>query len=615
MSTRVAADVLDRTLPGRLAAHARTRGDRVAIREKTLGVWREQTWGHYYDQVRATARAMWELGVRPGDHVAILSDNRSEWLYADLGAQSIGARSVGIYQTNPPPDVAYILQDSGSVLLFCEDQEQLDKALEIAAETPRVARIVVFDPRGTRGTDDPRLLRWSEMLARGFELLEDEPDWLDAHLEALDPAAPSMVVYTSGTTGQPKGAMLSSRNVAELSSAFAAQMGLGEDDTILSYLPLCHVAEKVLTIFFPMATGAIVHFGESIETVQADLREVSPTVFLGVPRIWEKVASSVTVKMKNSSWLKRSLYDYFTARGQAIGARRLAGTLRVWDRLVWKVGDLTVFRPLQERLGLRDCALPISGAAPISPDLIRWYHGIGIPIYEGYGLTECGGASHFNAPGSIVIGSVGKVLPTLEHRIDDTGEILVRGPSVFCGYLNQPAATAEMVDPEGWLHTGDVGAVDDAGFLRITGRKKEIIITSGGKNLSPEKIENAVKTSPFVKEAVAIGDARKFVAALIQIEYDTVGDWATRRNLPYTSFSDLAAKPEVVALIAAEVDRANELLARVEQVRAFRLLPKELSQDDGELTATQKVRRRPVQAAFEELIESMYRRPAKEASA
>jgi long-chain acyl-CoA synthetase len=615
MSSKLPAEVLDRTLPGRLAKHARERGGRVAIREKNLGVWHEQTWRAYYDHVRATARMLWELGVRPGDHVGILSDNRSEWLYADLGAQSIGARAVGIYQTNPPSDVAYILNDSRAVILFCEDQEQVDKAVEIAGDTPSVKHVVVFDPRGTRTIDDPRLIRWAELLGRGFELLEGDPDWLDQHLEALDPAAPSMVVYTSGTTGPPKGAMLSSANVVGLSSAFADQMGLDENDTVLSYLPLCHVAEKVLTFFFPMATGAIVHFGESIDTVQTDLREVSPTVFLGVPRIWEKTHSSVTVKMQNSSWLKRTLYRYFTGKGQEIGRKRLAGSVGLWDRVVWKTGDLLVFRPLQERLGLRNCVLPISGAAPISADLLRWFHGVGIPIYEGYGQTECGGASHFNAPGNIEIGSVGTILPTLEHKVDDTGEVLVRGPSVFCGYLNRPDATAETIDDDGWLHTGDVGEIDDRGFLRITGRKKEIIITSGGKNLSPEKIENALKTSPYVKEAIAIGDGRKFISALIQIEYDTVGNWATRQKIPYTSFPDLASRPDVVKLISGEVDKANELLARVEQVRAFRLLPKELNQDDGELTATQKVRRKACHEAFSDLIESIYRRPGKEASA
>jgi long-chain acyl-CoA synthetase len=319
--------------------------------------------------------------------------------------------------------------------------------------------------------------------------------------------------------------------------------------------------------------------------------------------------AAVTVKMRDSSRLKRALYAFFVSRGPELARRRRDGERRWSDPIVRALGALLVFNPLRERLGLRRCWLPISGAAPISADLIAWYHGIGIPVCEGYGQTEGSGVSHINMPGANRIGTVGTPAAGIECRIADDGEILIRGPSVFCGYLGRPEATAETVDEGGWLHTGDIGEQVD-GYLTITGRKKEIIITSGGKNLSPEKIENALKTSPFVKEAIAIGDQRKFISALIQIEYDNVADWATRRGLEHTSFADLAAKPEVVALIDKEVRRANDLLARVEQVRKFKLLDKELHQDDGELTATQKIRRRFVTEKLAGLIESIYRSPA-----
>jgi long-chain acyl-CoA synthetase len=585
---------LDRTLPGLLAQHARTRGDRVALREKRLGVWHEVTWRGYYEHVHAVACRLRELGVGPGDHIAILSDNRTEWLYADLGAQALGARSVGIYQTNPAADVAYILQDSGSVVLFCEDQEQVDKAVAVKAETPSVRHVVVFEPRGTTDLGDARLMTWDDFLDRGKGIAKSDPDF-EQRLAALDEAAPSMVIYTSGTTGQPKGALISSRNVLEVSASFNKQMGFSEDDTVLSYLPLCHVAEKILSMFLPLTTGATVHFGEAMETVQADLREVSPSIFLGVPRIWEKMNASVAVKMQDSSWLKRKLYDYFTRPGAAT-----SGPMRL-------LGNLLVYKPLQERLGLRKCKWALTGAAPISADLIRWYHRIGVRVLEGYGMTESAGISHINMPGKDRIGTVGVSVPGLEHKLADDGEVLVRGPNVFCGYLNKPEATAQTIDPDGWLHTGDIGAIDADGYLTITGRKKDIIITAGGKNLSPEKIENALKTSPYIKEAVSIGDRRKFVAALVQIEYDNVGNWATRRGLPYTSYQDLASKAEVIDLVGKEIDKANDLLVPVEQVKAFRIIPKELSQDDGELTATQKVRRREVMALFAELIESMFR--------
>ncbi len=598
---------LERTLPGLLAEHARSRPDRVALREKRLGVWQEISWRQYRDQVHATACAFADLGVRAGDHVAILSDNRSEWLYADLAAQALGARAVGIYQTNPPADVAYILRDSGSVLLVCEDQEQVDKAVAVKAETPSVRHVVVLEPRGTADLGDDRLVPWPALVARGTELAAAEgAAGFEERVAALDPAQPSMVVYTSGTTGHPKGAMLSSKNALEVSSAFNKTMGFGEGDTVLSYLPLCHVAEKILSLFLPLTSGAIVHFGESLDTVQADLREVSPTIFLGVPRIWEKMNAQVRVKMQDSSWVKRTLFDYFTTKGDEIAKRGRRG---VGDKLMWGLGNLLVFRPLQQRLGLRRCRWAITGAAPISPDLIRWYRSIGVDLLEGYGQTECAGISHANLPTAFKIGSVGKPLQLVEQRIADDGEILVRGPNVFCGYLNQPDATADTIDPDGWLHTGDVGTLDAEGFLTITGRKKDILITAGGKNLSPEKIENALKTSPYIKEAVSIGDRRKFVSALVVIELDNVGNWATRRGLPYTSYADLAAKPEVIALVSKAIDDANELLAPVEQVKAFRILPKELSQDDGELTATQKVRRREVLSANAELVETMYRGP------
>ena len=600
------ATALDQTLPGLLAHHARARPDRAALREKRLGVWRELTWREYHDHVRATACMLAELGVRAGDHVAIISDNRPEWLFADLAAQALGARSVGIYQTNPPADVAYILRDSGSVVLFCEDQEQVDKAVAIGPQTPSVRHVVVFEPRGTADLGDPRIRRWDDALVRGKGLAANEPPtaWHE-RLTALDPAEPSMVVYTSGTTGPPKGAMLSSRNVLAATRELTRMLGCSPDDTVLSYLPLCHAAEKFLSLFLPLECGAIVHFGEALETVQADLREVSPTVFLGVPRIWEKLHAQVTVRMQDSSWLKRALFGFFTRRGAAIAGRRRAAS--VMDRALWRLGDLLVFRPLQEHLGLRRCRHALTGAAPISPDLIRWFLGVGVPLLEGFGQTECGGISHINRPGQDRIGTVGPPLSILEARLAADGELLVRGPNLFCGYLNQPEATASTIDPDGWLHTGDIGEIDDAGYLTITGRKKDIIITAGGKNLSPERIENALKTSPYIKEAISIGDRRRFIGALVQIELDNVGNWALRRGVPYTSYADLAAKPEVIALIAEAVDAANELLAPVEQVKAFRILPKELSQDDGELTATQKVRRREVMAAFGELIESMYR--------
>ncbi len=595
-----------KTLPACVKRFADERPNAVALREKRYGIWEEIAWDHYYREVAAVGHMLSALGIGPGDHVAILSENRTEWVYADLGAQGIGARSVGIYQTNTSADVAYVLKHSKARILFCEDQEQVDKFMEARADLEHVERVIVFDPRGLRHYEEPRLSHFQEFMQAGRGLREQDPDWFANELEARDPKEPAMVVYTSGTTGDPKGALISSHNVLSIAGDMARELGVGDADTLLSYLPLCHVAEKIFTLFMPLSVGAVVHFGESIDTVREDLREVSPTVFLGVPRIWEKMHASITLKMKDSSWLKRRLFDFFTRWGQEAARRRWAGQTTLPDRILWKLGDLLVYRPLQERIGMRRCRLPITGAAPISEELLYWYHGIGVAIAEGYGLTETGGVSHCNRPDSIHIGTVGPPVPHTECRLEEDGEILIRGPLIFCGYLHNPQATAECIDDEQWLHTGDIGSMDEDGFLRITGRKKEIIITAGGKNLSPERIENAMKLSPFIKEAVAIGDRRKFISALIQIDYDAVGGWAVRQKIPYTSFSDLASKPEVDTLISDEVRRLNEGLSRVENVRAYRLLSKELHQDDGELTATQKVRRRFVVSAYDDLINSMY---------
>jgi len=595
------------TLAACVLAHAAKSPTAVALRKKKFGIWEEITWRVYSDHVGAVARELLELGVGEGDHVAIIADNCPEWLYVDLGTQTIGGCSVGIYQTNPPADVAYVLNHSGAKILFCGDQEQVDKAIELGDTVPNLEHIIVFDSRGTCHYDDPRLISWNRFLTGGLQFVENEPHWFFQRVQQMDPTVPAMVIYTSGTTGPPKGAMISNTNAMGLAVATAEVMGFGENDRLLSYLPLCHVAEKIFSLFGPLSSGAVVHFGESIGTVQRDLAEVSPTIFLGVPRIWERIHAQVILKMQDSSWLKRMLFDYFSKWGAKFQRAVEEGKPPTVQEKVWGwVADILVFRPLQERLGLRDCRVPISGAAPIAADLIRWFHSIGVPIAEGFGQTESSGVSHANRPGEIRIGTVGQALPGVECCIAKDGEILLRGSNVFCGYLHNEEATRWTVDLDGWLHTGDIGELDADGYLKITGRKKEIIITAGGKNLSPEKIENQLKMSRYVKEAVSIGDSRKFISALIQIDYEAVSDWAQRQNIPHTSFADLVARPQVFELVEKEVRMANEGLARVEQVRKFKLFPKELHQDDDELTPTQKVRRRKIADIYAELIDSMY---------
>ncbi len=593
------------TLPGRLACWAEAHPQVVALREKEMGLWKEVTWATYWRNVQAVAEQFAEWGLGQGDRIAILCGNRPEWLYADLGIQLLGGMSAGVYETNPADDVVYVVNHSQSRAIVCEDQEQVDKVLERLADMPQLEHILVVEPRGTLVYSEPRLSLWKDFLDQGLARI-DQLDPL-TRLAELDPQQPANIVYTSGTTGRPKGALLTHHSALALVRNQAQDLGVSAGDCVLSYLPLCHVAEKIYTLFFALTEGTTVHFGESIETVREDLAEVAPTLFLGVPRIWEKMAATVQVKMLDADPIKRWLFRRCLAIGESIAEQRLSGRLSAGEKLKGWLVDRLVFAALRERLGLGRCRYAGSGAAPIAPELLSWLHAIGIPVTEGYGMTELSGLSHYNRPGAMRLGSVGQPIKGVEHRIADDGELLVRCESIIKGYLDNPEATAEAIDSEGWLHTGDIGEIDADDYLWLTGRKKEIMITAGGKNIAPAKIENALKTSPFIKEVVSIGDARPFVAALIQIDYDMVGNWAQQRNLAYTSFPDLAAKPDVIKLIDAEILRINEqALARVEQVRKFKLLPKELHQDDDELTATQKVRRKNVMARYAGMIEALY---------
>jgi long-chain acyl-CoA synthetase len=383
-------------------------------------------------------------------------------------------------------------------------------------------------------------------------------------------------------------------------------LGAARGDEVLSYLPLCHVAERLISVIDGVWAGLVVNFGEGGPSFTHDLRDVQPTVFLGVPRVWEKMLATVEIRMADASRLKRTLYRVCLRQGRRIAPRRMSDRLSMGDRIVLWVCGLLVFRALRERLGMSRVRAPISGAAPIAPAVLEWLWAIGIPVREGYGQTENTAICTLNPVGDIRLGTVGVASPGVEVRIADDGEILTRSAGVFQGYLNDPSATESTVDPDGWLHTGDVGELDEDGFLRITDRKKDVIITAGGKNVSPSEIENLLKVSPFVREAVVIGDRRKYLTALIGIELDTVGNWASRRGLAYTTYADLSAKPEVRSLISEVVTAANAKLAQVEQVKKFTLIGKELDHEDGELTATQKVKRRAMADRFAPEIEAMY---------
>jgi long-chain acyl-CoA synthetase len=595
------------TLPHLFQDRVKKYGDRVALREKDLGLWHEISWNQYDGHIRRFALGLLELGLQPGDHVSILSENVPEWLYADLAAQSMGAVAVGVYPTNPAPEAKYVIGHSDSVFVVCGDQEQVDKVLEVKDELPRLKKIVAIDLKGLRRYTDPLLISFDEVEEIGRAAQAADPDRFDRMLDRLTPDHVAIMVYTSGTTGPPKGAMLSQDNIIKFLDAQSQVIQERETDEIVSYLPLCHVAERMMSVFLPIYSGATVNFAESVETVTADMRDILPTVFLAVPRIWEKMMAGVVIKMKDATWLKRKTYAWFMPVGRRAAELRLDG--RPWPlalRIKHWLGYWMLFRPLKKDLGLLRARLTLSGAAPISPEVLMYFHSLGVEVIEGWGMTEETGIGTCNRPGDVKLGTVGKPLPGVDIKIADDGEILLKCPHVFVGYWKDPEATARTV-VDGWLHTGDVGEIDPDGRLRITDRKKDIIITSGGKNISPSEIENQLKCSPYINEAVVVGDGRKYLAALIQIEYDNVAKWAQEQGLAYTTFKSLAGLPEVQDLIQKEVNAANRHFAQVESIKKFKLLDKELDHDDDELTATMKLRRKTIYKKFGDVIEELYR--------
>ena len=583
--------------------------ERVALREKEFGIWQRVTWADYLGHVRRAALGFARLGLEPGQNVAILSENRREWLYAELGAVVAGGRAVGVYPTSPAPEVQYVVDHSQAPIVVCEDQEQTDKILEESDRLPHVRHIVVADMKGLRGYTDPRILSFEDLERLGAEEDAAHPGRFDEMASRVRPEDVAIIIYTSGTTGHPKGAMITHRNILAMTRAMVEATGITPADSVVSYLPLCHVAEQIFSVFLSLYLGVTVNFAESIRTIQADLREIAPTVFLGVPRIWEKLQSSIIIGIRDAPRWRRRLFEACLRQGYRLADKRLGG--RPWslaDRLAWWACYLLMFRALQNFVGLRKAWFTFSAASAISPEVLRFFHAIGIRVKEGYGMTESSGLSFIHMGDDIRLGTVGKVVPGLEFKLAPDGELLKRGEQIFVGYFRDPEATRQTVDEEGWLHTGDIAELDEAGHLRIVDRKKAILITAGGKNIAPSEIENALKVSPYIKEAVVLGEGERFVAALIQIDYDNVGKWATEHKVPYTNFKSLARRPEVVELIAGEVEKANETLARVKQVRAFRLLEKELDHDDDEVTATMKVRRKTIYEKYADLVDDIYGR-------
>jgi len=590
-----------RSLPGIVLARAQETPNRVAMRKKALGRWREYTWAEYAERASKIGRGLQELGVGEGDRVAIHSENRPAWALVDIGIQGIGAISVGIYPTSPAAEVEYLLGHSEARVVIVEDQEQLDKTLAVRTKLPNLAKIVIVDPSGLRGFTDPMVMTLKELEELGEQRGGRE---FVERVTRIDPTWVAIIVYTSGTTGPPKGAMLTHANLLAAARASARSFGVEAADEVVSYLPLCHIAERLISVINAISLGYTVNFPESPDTVSQDLQEIQPTFFLGVPRVWEKFMAGIEIRIEDASRLKKANHRFWMERGRRLAKRRLAG--KRGGGLSYFLGWLFLYRTIRKKLGLARVREAISGAAPIAPQVLEYFWALGVNVREGYGQTEGTALGTLNPREDVRIGTVGKPLVGVHVRIAEDGEILIQSPGVFAGYFKNDQATMETI-VDGWLHTGDVGVMDADGYLTITDRKKDIIITAGGKNISPAEIENKLKISPYVKEAIVIGDRRKYLTALIGIEFDTVSNWASKHGITFTTYADLSSKPEVVELVQEWVGEVNKELAQVETIKKFALLPKELDQEEGELTATQKVKRAAIAKEFSDTIEAMYR--------
>ncbi len=609
MEKEKALEVMD-TVPKMFWHGVKTRAGQVIMRQKDFGIWRATTWTELGRTAREIAMGLASIGYEPGEVVSILSNTRKEWVFADLGA--LGAAGVvnGIYPTDAPAQVEYLLSDSGSVFVFVEDDEQLDKVLEVRERLPKLRKIIVFDMEGLHELNDPQAMSLDALRDLGREYDAAHAGEWERRIGIRRPEELAILVYTSGTTGKPKGAMISQRNVVATLETLKTVFAQTERDERMCFLPLCHIAERIGGEYQSLYSGAVMNFVENPETVPENVREIAPTVFLAVPRVWEKFYSGVLIGLKQAGLLQQWAYKV------AIGIGYRQAKLRE-DRkpvppalaFAFRLARLLVLDNVRKVIGVHRARLLATGAAPISPDLLRWYMALGLEMVEVWGMTETSGAGTANPMGQAKPGSIGVPEPQIEMKLSPAGEMLVRSPTVFMGYLNQPEKTAETLK-DGWLHTGDVGRVDEEGYFYITDRMKDIIITAGGKNITPSEFENQLKFSPYITDAVLIGEKRPYLSALIMIDHENVERYAQDSAIPFSNFASLCRRPEVQELIQGEIDRVNKLFARVEQVKKFRLIEQKLTAEDEELTPTMKLKRKLVNEKYKALIEAMYVREA-----
>ena len=586
-----------------IEAHVADAPDAIAMRQKRYGIWQEYTWSDVQNIAFNIGSALIGLGVKPDTKIGILSENRREWVLAQLGIQAAGGVVAGMYATSPAVEIEHFVTASDCEVLFIEDQEQFDKILELDGKIPRLRKLVVFEPKGLAKETHLDLQSFDDFVAQGAAALKDTE--VQSRINETKADDTALMVFTSGSTGLPKAAEITHGNYFAASSLVNWLFSdIPADANVLSYLPLNHIAEQEMTVINSLASRRTMNFGESLRTITIDLRDVAPEIFFGVPRIWEKMRAGVEVQTKTAGPIRRWLIE----KGLKSAETRNRTPLNRWSAgqmAQHQFWDLLVYRHIRSYLGLGRCQIALSAAAPISVELLYFFRGIGVNIREVWGMSETTGAVTAQPDWGDSQGRVGQFPDHIDWKIADDGELLVKGDVVFKGYYGNPAATAETI-VDGWLHTGDVAETAPDGSISIVDRKKDIIINAAGKNLSPSHIENTMKASPFIKECIVIGDKRPYVTALIQIDFETVRVWAEAQGITYTTFRSLAETDEVVNLINVEVERQNGELARVEQVKKVSLLTKELDHDDGEVTATMKVRRAAVAKTYATQIEALY---------
>jgi len=596
------------TLPKLFSKRCAQYGARTAHREKHFGYWQSFSWNDFWEHARLIGLALRALGMRRGDVISILSEDRKEWLYTDLGAQGMGAVVNGVYTTDSASQLAYLVNDSGSRFLFVENDEHLDKYLEVRDKMPTIQKVIVYEREGLYDYKDDTVLFIDDLYDLGALELKKTPTLFDDEIALSKPDDTALLIYTSGTTGPPKGAMLSQSNVMFGISAALQGLETAQDDEQLCFLPLCHVYERLNSAWLSIGIGSTVNFAESTETVFDNMREVSPTLFAAVPRVYEKVYSRITIMNNEATVFGKLAYKLALKAGDA-HARALEEkrTPSLLESLSYRLWNWLVLGNIRRMLGMERVRRATSGAAPISPDLLRWYRAIGVPIFEAYGQTENTAIATGNRIGNNRTGTVGPAMPGLEIRLSPEGEIQTRSGGVFQGYWGKPDKTAEAMTPDGFLRTGDVGTVDEGGFWRITGRIKDIIITAGGKNITPAEIENKLKFSPYISDAVVIGDRKAYLTCLIMLDQENVEKFAQDSRVPFNDYASLCAAQAVKDLIKEVVDDTNKEFARVEQIKDFRIIDVLLTAEDDELTATMKLKRSFVEKKYAPLIAQMYK--------